>query len=209
MADAPADAAALAEWCELAEELIRGLVHSLNNRLTAMSAFSELAALGDAEFAVERVMPAEIARMERVTALLRLLVSDDTPAEALEVTQVLEEAVALHAHHPILRAVRCEVRRDDGVLPVRAPRWALLRLLLVLVESATRAAAARGDEHVEVRLDGDERQVTVRVDGAVDSPAARAMAARCGASVRGDAGGAIATLPSLPEQRRLEREARG
>ena len=73
----------------------------------------------------------------------------------MEIGPVLDDAVALHAHHARLRAVRCDVVRADASMPVRAPRWALLRLLLVIVEEGKRSAD-RADRDVTVlRVDGD------------------------------------------------------
>jgi len=197
----------LAEWCELSDALLRGLVHSLNNRLTALSAFGELAALGDAEFSIGAVLPAEVARLERVATLFRLLVNDGSPAEALEVESALDDAIALHQHHPVLRAIRCEVTREGTPLPVRAPRWALVRLLATLLETAKGAAAGRGDEHLTVCLRGDERTVAVWVRDASLSGYARSMARQCGATLGVEEGGAAMRLPTLPELRRRERHA--
>ena len=202
-----ADESGLAEWCELSDALLRGLVHSLNNRLTALSAFGELASLGDAEFSVGDVMPAEIARLERVAALFRLLVHDGAPAEALEVGPALDDAAALHMHHPMLRAIRCEVARAGAPLPVRVPRWALVRLLLTLLESAKMVAAARGDEHLGVQLSGDAHEVAVFVHEASPTAYAVTMATLCGATLTAEQGGAVLRLPTLPELRRREREA--
>jgi len=200
-----ADGDGLAEWSALSDALLRGLVHSLNNRLTALSAFTELATLGDAEFTAADVLPAEIARMERVTALFRLLANDGLPPEALELRPVLDDAVALHLHHPMLRAIRCEVTVVGDPLPVRAPRWALVRLLVTLIESAKSIAAARGDEHLTVQLSGDEQDVAVTIADASATAYARTMAACCGATLAEPGGAVVLRLPTLPEVRRRER----
>lgn len=201
------DAEALAEWQALSESLLRGLVHALNNRLTALAAFGELAALGDPEFAADRVLPGELGRMQALGALFRLLVNDEGPAEALELRLVTDEALALHAHHAGSRRVRCRVEWEGTPPTVRAPRWAILRLLLALVETGRRAAEERGDDTVVLRVTANDEWVALCLDGAVPLPPSRyaiGMAERCGATPSPEA----IRLPTLLELRRRERSAR-
>jgi len=195
----------LAEWAELSESLLRGLVHSLNNRITALSAFAELAEMGDREFTVHAVLPSEVARLHQLNQLLRLLIPDDPTPAALEIGPVLADAVALHAHHARLRAVSCEVVRDDMALPVRAPRWALLRLLLVIIEEGQRSADRMNRGTTVLRLTGDEQWVTLHLDGGLTAYGV-AMARLCGAEAA--EGDAVVRLPTLLEVRRRERATR-
>jgi hypothetical protein len=143
-----------------------------------------------------------------VSGLFRLLVSDPAGAEALEVGPVLDDVLALHAHHPVLRGQPLEVVRDGPLMPVRAPRWALLRLMLVLVESAQRAAVGQGGG-TTMRIGGDEHRVTLHVPGASATPYALAMAHLCGAALAEESGAAVVRIASLLELRRLERELSG
>ncbi|MDB4879849.1 MAG: hypothetical protein JWL60_1295 [Gemmatimonadetes bacterium] len=198
-------AAALGEWVELSDSLLRGLVHSLNNRITALSAFAELAVLGDTEFTAEAVLPGELVRLQQVNMLFRLLVPDDPAPAALEIGPVLADAVALHAHSARLQGVRCDVVRDDQALPVRAPRWALLRLLVVLLEVGKQTAQRTGRDVTTLRLSGDEAWVTIHVEGALPAYGAM-MAQACGAD--GVVGGAEVRMPTLLEVRRRERTSR-
>lgn len=198
------DVPELAEWLELSESLLRGLVHSLNNRITALSAFAELAEMGDTEFTAASVLPGEMARLQELNGLFRLLVPDDPAPAAIELGPVLSDAVALHGHHARLRTVSCDVVRTDQALPVRAPRWALLRLLLLIVEEGKRSADRDGRGVTRLHVGGDERWIVLHVDGGTLSPYAAAMARRCGAedSMAGDA---VIRLPTLLELRRRER----
>jgi len=195
----------LAEWAELSESLLRGLVHSLNNRITALSAFAELAEMGDRDFTVHAVLSGEVARLHQVNQLLRLLVPDDPVPAAMEVGPVLADAVALHAHHARLRAVSCEVVRDDIALPVRAPRWALLRLLLVIIEEGKRSADRMNRGTTVLRLTGDEQWVALHLDGGLTAYGVT-MARLCGAEAA--EGDAVVRLPTLLELRRRERGKR-
>jgi hypothetical protein len=205
--DAASDTvAALAEWVEVSDSLMRGLVHALNNRITALSAFAELAVIGDAEFTPQRVLPGELDKLLQVNGLFRLLLNENLPAEALELGPLLEEAVALHGHHARLRAIRCDVVQVGTVLPLRVPRWALLRLLLVMMESAKRSADSPGPAVTTLRVTGEDRTITLRAPhGGEPSRYAAAMAELCGGSIECDADEMVARLPTLPEIRRGER----
>jgi hypothetical protein len=200
---------ALAAWVELADALMRGLVHALNNRVTALSALAELAALGDDELTAQRVLPSELARLQQVNVMFRLLLTDEMSSEAMELAPVLDDALALHAHHSRLRTVRCEVIRRGTILPVRAPRWALLRLLLLLLEYAKLHAddeAGGRPGTAELRIDGAEDSIELTVSARGEScPYAQAMAELCGGRLEVDAGSITARLPTLVEVRRGER----
>jgi hypothetical protein len=200
--------AALTEWLALSEALLRGLVHALNNRLTAISAFVELAVAGDEEFAVQRVLPAELARLQDVGGLFRLLVGNEGAPEAMELGPVLEDALALHVQNPTLRGVRCAVVRAGASPTVRVPRWALLRLLLVMLESGKRAAEAAKRETTTLRVESDEAWVTLRIEGSALSPYGAVMACLCGAAPDTQAGADSVRIPTLLEVRRRERLGR-
>ena len=210
MIDAPADAAAaLADWVELSDALLRGLIHALNNRITALGAFAELAVAGDEEFTPGKILPDEMQRMQQVNRMFRLLLADDQAPEALELAPVIDDAMALHAHHPRLRSLGCELRRGRNVLPVRAPRWALVRLVLLLIEGAKVAHEARGEDVALLHLDGTEDVVTLACRFVGELPAyAVAMAELCGGSLRAEHEEAKLTLPTLLALRRSERAAK-
>ena len=201
---------ALAEWVELSDALMRGLVHALNNRITALSAFAELVGMGDEEFTPERVLPGELTRLHQVNGLFRLLVPDDPGPEALELLPVLDDALALHAHHPRLRSVRLDVRQSGTIVPLRVPRWALLRLLLMVMEFGKRNAEAAQRTTSTVRIEGDDDFLVISADtGGVQSHYTGAMALRCGGSVSLSGDDLCVRLPTLLQVRRAERVARG
>lgn len=202
------DEAALSEWAEISDSLLRGIVHALNNRVTALSAFAELSGLRDTEFTAAEVLPGELSRLQLVNRHLRLLVGEDLTATGEEPASVLEDAMSLHASHPRLPAIRRDLVREGPQMPVRVPRWALLRLFVTIVESGARAAERAGAGSMVLRLTGDERSVVIQVDGVTLSPYTIAMARLCGA-IEGTAhGDTLVRLPSLLELRRLDREAR-
>ena len=200
-------AAAAAQWAELSDALLAGLVHMLNNRVTALSVCAELAEMGDNEMVGGGVLMSEMQRLQRASALIGLLPSRPRPPEALELRPVLDDALSLHAHHPRTRLVHCDVSVMGAMQPVRASRWALLRLMLVLVDAAKEAAAgsARG---ASIRLSSDERAVRAHVLTPGDGgPYGVAMATLCGGELARDGDELVLSLPTLLLLRQREREA--
>jgi hypothetical protein len=198
------------DWTTLSDELLQGLVHALNNRVAALSAFVELARLGDEEAAPMVVLPAEIAQLQRVNALIGLLPQRSSEPEALELPLVLDDALRLHEHHPRLRSERCGVVREGTPLPVRAPRWALLRALVMLVHAAKRVGGSeQGHGSALVRVLGDQTFVSVHVPTPAEpSPSLLALAERCGGTCSREGDELVLRLPSILELRRRERAGR-
>lgn len=201
-------AAAAAQWAELSDALLAGLVHMLNNRVTALSVCAELAAMGDTEMMEGGVLMSEVKRLQQASALIGLMPSRPHRPEALELRPVLDDAIALHAHHPRTRLVACDVALDGAMQPVRAPRWALLRLMLVLVDAA-KDAAAEASRSATIRLSSDEATAYLRVSTTADGGAyGAAMAELCGGQLSRDGTELVLGLPTLLLLRQREREAR-
>jgi C4-dicarboxylate-specific signal transduction histidine kinase len=151
------------------------------------------------------VLAGEVARLQKSSALLALLPARGH-AEALEIGPVLQDALAIHAHHPRVRAVECAVEIADATQPVRAPRWALLRVLLILVDAAKAGAQDAEDASAVVRVAGDAEVVRVRANAREAGGAyAVEMAALCGGTLSREKEELVLTLPSLTELRRRER----
>ena len=192
-------------WTTLFEDLLRGLVHAMNNRLTVLSAVAELAAM-DEESIDESVLRHEVTRLHQVSTFIGVLATRYSEVEALELREVLETALTIHSHHPGMRTVPCALEQHGLVLPVRVPRWALLQLLLLMVDLAKRAGNASADGTVVVRLSGDEQ--VVRADIVSSEPLgadAERLAQHCGGVVTYDAERCRLELPSLLELRRREK----
>lgn len=199
--------AGAAQWASLCDALLAGLVHMLNNRVTALSVCAELAAMGDDQMISDGLLTTEVRRLQAATAMIGLMPPRPHQPEALEMRPVLDDALALHAHHPRMRLVECEVVMEDAMQPVRAPRWALLRLMLVLVDVAKEAAAA-ATTRASFHLSSDEREVRLRIVTPSDGGAYGAeMTALCGGMLARDGDALVLTLPSLLVLRQREREA--
>ena len=199
------------DWSTLSDELLQGLIHALNNRVAALSAFVELARFGDEEADPLLVLPAEISQLLRVNALFALLPARGSDPEALELTLVLDDALRLHEYHPRLRGERCVVVSEGTLLPVRAPRWALFRILLLLVHAAKRANdTVQGRGGSPMRVVGDGSDVSVRVITPLEPSAYVCwLAERCEGGVAREGDELVLRLPSILELRRRERAGQG
>jgi hypothetical protein len=192
------------EWLALSDDLLAGLVHALNNRVTALSVCVELATLGDDQMLRDGMMTVEARRLQRASALLGLLPARGQP-EALEVAPVLEDALAIHEQHPRMRGIDCRVSVLAAPPPVRVPRWALLRLLLVMMHEAKSAAVDSGHKTVTIELSGDARELQIRAPARENlSVYAAALATLCGGALGRQEDDAVCTLPGLAEVRRRE-----
>jgi hypothetical protein len=213
--DAPTPAQAgsptVDDWATLSNDLLQGLVHALNNRLSALGALMELARLRDDAIDPLAELPTEIAQLHGLTGLFALLPERRADAEALELPAALDDAVRLHDHHLRLRAERCEVRFEGTPTPVRAPRWALVRTLVMLVHAAKRsreAGSERDGAPIVVRTDDTTVSVCVRTP-ANASHDLLVTAERAGGEVRREVDLLVFRLPTLTELRRRERLERG
>ena len=207
----PGDAPVGEDWRTISEELLKGLVHALNNRVAALSAFVELARLGDEEEDPLTVLPTEIEQLHRVNALFGLLPQRAAEPESLELRAVLDDALHLLEHHPQLRGGQQVTIAFEGAPgAVRAPRWALVRVMVMLLHAAKREATSghEGDGAV-IRVRGDKLTVSVYVRTS-EAPSAdlEALAARCGGEVAHANRELVLTMPSLRELRRRERDMR-
>jgi len=197
-----------ADWLTLSDELLAGLVHALNNRVTALSVCAELASLGDEQMLGQGVLLDEVGRLQRSAALVGLLPARGH-AEALEVAPVLADAIAIHSHHPRMRVIECTVDAPAGMQPVRVPRWALLRLLLVMVDAAKGAALDAPNGSAIVRLTSDDSAVRIRaVARECEGAYATEMATLCNGVLTRRGTELELCLPSLSEVRRRERSGR-
>lgn len=205
----PYSAAGAVQWASLCDALLAGLVHMLNNRVTALSVCAELAAMGDDQMISDGLLTTEVRRLQAASAMIGLMPPRPHQPEALEIRPVLDDALALHAHHPRTRLVECEVAAEGAMQPVRAPRWALLRLMLVLVDAAKDSAASTSTR-ASFHLSSDEREVRLRIVTPSDGGAYGAeMTATCGGMLARDGDALVLTLPSLLALRQRERETLG
>jgi hypothetical protein len=207
----PASSTAVDDWATLSNDLLQGLVHALNNRLSALGALVELARLRDDAVDPLAELPSEVEQLHGLTGLFALLPERRADAEALELSAALDDAVRLHEHHLRLRAERFEVRFEGTPPPVRAPRWALVRTLVMLVHAAKRSSETGSErDGVPIVVRTDDTTVSVCVRTAANASHDLLVAAeRAGGEVDRKVDLLVFRLPTLTELRRRERLARG
>jgi hypothetical protein len=148
----------------VSDALLRGLNHALSNRVASLSAIATVITLDErSDPDITRALAAEVAQLEGVLRLLRLLPGGrGAPSEPVLLSDALADAVALHAHHAGLAATPCTVVGDaSSLLPVVAPLPALVHGLALLLGAL--ALHARGADDA---LDGaSERRGVLRVSG--------------------------------------------
>ena len=206
----PSESTPVDDWPALSNDLLQGVIHALNNRVAALAAFLELARLGDETVDPLAELPTEITQLQRVSGLFALLPERRADAEALELPTVVDDAVRLHEHHPRFRAERCEVLYEGTPAPVRAPRWALVRTLVMLVHAAKCTGASMpGQRGRPIVVRSDESTVSVRVSaGANPSRDLVAAVELTGGEITREDDSLVFRLPSLSELRRREGKAR-
>lgn len=200
----------LDDWRTISEDLLKGLVHALNNRVAALSAFVELAKLGGEDEDPLTVLPLEIAQLHQVNALFGLLPQRGAEPEPLELRAVFDDALRLHEHHPRFRGEAVSLTYDGAPGAVRAPRWALMRAMVMLVHAAKREARSGHGSGAVIRVHGDDTRIAVHV-ATSDAASAdlEALAAQCAGRIARANGELVLSMPSLRELRRRERGARG
>ena len=200
----------------MADELIAGIHHALNNRVGALGAVAQVLGMEmEAEDPLRAALAAEVERLQGTVAALTLLpIRPGAREEPVLLSDLLPRVVELYGYHHGVRDTACTVEGAESVLPLWAEPTRLAHLLLAMAIAAGEAARSSGGRAV-VRCTGDAAEVEVRVAvgagaaaGGVESLAP--WAAEMGGSlVREEApeGGAelVLRLPTLPEVRRRQR----
>jgi hypothetical protein len=162
-------AAALREWQQLTEQLLRGIAHSLNNRAAAISAVLELSRDPDEDgSATTAILGSEFERVQQMVMVLRAIGTPLPRVDAFDPGDAAREArivLGFHAEQRY-RAVRFDA---EGAPPTRVPRWLFVRALIALGADASRDS------------DGEETPVTVIVEGDADWLVARVASRAVGA----------------------------
>ncbi|HEX9242769.1 MAG TPA: HAMP domain-containing sensor histidine kinase [Anaeromyxobacter sp.] len=163
--------------------LVAGVVHELNNPLTAVNMYSETLAekLGQAGHD-----PADVEKLRaileagrRIQRLARDLVAYARPqgpgTDAVDLADAVDEAVRLAK--PALKDHRAEVdRRLDPCPPAEGNRASLVQVVLNLVTNAAHAVARGGRIAVSLAPDGPLVRLVVEDDGEGMTPEVAARA---------------------------------
>jgi hypothetical protein len=205
------------EWLDLVDHALQGLHHALNNRIGSLSAVVELYQLGDLPPTGSGFdnLAADLTRLTDCNRVIRLLPRDSIVGEeALILDDVLADVLAIHRYLHDARDLLVTIVPTRYVEPVRVERWALVRVLTLLLADAKRLAKARATT-VRVVTESDEQWVRVefRVGTPLVEPVpesargryAELVASSFGGQVSRRAGVAEVRLPTLKARRAADR----
>jgi hypothetical protein len=212
------------QWLRVNEKVLKGLNHQLTNRLAAFDAITHLAEPGELfDAQLVQTLAREVARLETLLRLYRLLPAEPTAlAEPVRVQDIVPAVLELHTYHADLKGVTCLLGKATDPDPVCVRPSALLRSLLVLLESAAGHTSRTGSGiPIVLAYDGTPTEVTITIEA--PSPHNDDLFAGSGSlieavrSALGHAGGAVdagrdardglpllryrLTLPTLAEMR--------
>lgn len=211
----PVPAAVTAAWQPVADGLLRGLNHTLSNRVSALSSYGAFVEAGE-QLDPEHLqaLVGEVAHLERLLRLYRLLpVSADGREEPVRISDALPDACDLLASHLDLRTIPFRTEVAEDAPPVLARLAALVQALVLVLHEAGEAAIGGGDGgsvSVRVFAAGDRVMTAVAAHQAVGpapvAPLGDALAALLpGATVESmeaPAWGLLVGMPNLAAARR-------
>lgn len=210
-----------ARWLSVHDDLLRGLTHSLSNRLGTISALAYMIELKpDSLGTSAATLRAESERLDALLQLLRVLPRRSAAtAEPIVPTDTTTMAVALQLYHPDVHDVGTIVTIDGDLQPAYADPSALVMAVSLILGAAHRAIPADRAAHVEVTISSSTDTVRfsargVHADGtsghadadtASDVRAVNWLLAAFGGSGMADTGGADVIIPTLQAARRARR----
>jgi hypothetical protein len=161
------EASVVEHWLSIHDELLRGIMHSMSNRIATISA--GVWVIGEAGVAAHadsvRSLQGEVDQMEQLLIQLRMLPRQSEPVlEPLLPHESVKTAIALHEHHSDFRNIERWIVDAESVKPARADPHALLHALLVAINVACEAAQ---DSRIAVTIRSDDEYVTFTATGDV------------------------------------------
>jgi hypothetical protein len=218
------------QWLRVSEKVLNGLNHQLTNRVASLEAIASF--LGDENEPPDREMlkslTHEVARLSRLLHMYRTLPAEPfVTTEAVRLQDLMPVVTELHSHHADLRGVPVVIDAAKDVPPVLIRPSALLRTLLVLLESCAGNAHRSGcPAELHLSYGGDDKRVFIRFEAPTSSGqllftgdgslihAVRLSLAHAHATADAEIVAAVpceriryeVTIPTLTEARRVERE---
>lgn len=166
------DRAGAARWLMIHDELLRGIAHTLSNRVSTIDAAAYMLELEGSDVAQQTTtLRSETARLEELLRALRLLPRRlERHPEPLMADDAVSGALSVHAHHGDLHGVPCDVEIGRDVPPGYADPIALQHALLVGLSVAGHCVksqrAVNGAGRVLVRVTGTDDSVRFVISAA-------------------------------------------
>jgi hypothetical protein len=126
------------QWLRVNEKVLKGLNHQLTNRVAALDAVAQLFEPGEiADPQLLQTLAREVDRVATLLRLYRMLPAEPTALpETIRVQDIVPCVLELHTYHADLKGVTCVLGEASDPEPICVRPSALLRSLLVLLESA-------------------------------------------------------------------------
>jgi hypothetical protein len=155
------------QWLRVNEKVLKGLNHQLTNRLAALDAVTHLFEPAEAtDPHLLRTLAHEVERVGTLLRLYRMLPAEPTAMpEPIRVQDIIPCVLELHTYHADLRGVTCLLGETSDPEPVCVRPSALLRSLLVLLESAAGHASRTGSGRpIVLGYGGTPTVVTISIE---------------------------------------------
>lgn len=165
-------AAALLEWKDNVETVIRGIAHALNNRAAALSAVIELSRNpgDDDPEATRSILGSELSRVTHLVRVMRTIGQPRPGVEAFAPGDAAMESLAVLQLY--LDQSESPVTIDAASAPpVRVQRWMFVRALIALGAAASNGGRS-GRRPVRIGITADGDWVLARIEG-VATPTAQ------------------------------------
>lgn len=147
-------AAALGEWNQHVEHVLRGIAHALNNRAAALSAVIKLSREPEDDPGVtSSILGTELERVSDLVSVVRSIGAPRQGMEAFAPRDAAAEALAVLKLHAEQRDRVVSIDANSAP-PIRVPRWMYVRSLIVLGASASAMTVAEDGEWLVTRADG-------------------------------------------------------
>lgn len=134
------------QWLRVSEKVLTGLNHQLTNRSAALdSLVGVIASEPELDKVMVSALQDEVVRLIELLGLYRMLPAEASPnAQAMRLQDIMPQVLRLHMHHADLKGVTVALNGDPDTDPVLVRPSALMRSLLVLLESGAGNAARSG-----------------------------------------------------------------
>ncbi|MGH7712538.1 MAG: hypothetical protein ACREOG_14705 [Gemmatimonadaceae bacterium] len=149
----------------MSEKVLTGLNHQLTNRTAALdSLIGVMATEPEPDKVLMSALQDEIVRLIELLKLYRLLPAElSSGAQAMRLQDAMPQVLRLHMHHADLKGITVALDGDPDTDPVLVRPSALLRSLLVLLESGAGNAQRSGRKTPLTLGYGPENDLCVRI----------------------------------------------
>lgn len=153
------------QWLRVSEKVLSGLNHQLTNRSTAIdSLVGVMAADPELDRTMLAALQEESVRLIELLKLYRMLPAEPSPEpQAMRLQDTMPQVLLLHMHHADLKGITVALDGDAETDPVLVRPSALMRSLLVLLESGAGNAARSGRRSPLTLGYGPEGSTAVRI----------------------------------------------